>query len=111
MAVIQQLEQEMAKEKHKFEGLLHNRNYTGLLLIDRNDELCLLYEKSNLQEHIIRQSQSSFYFLNIFKFTGELELKQRDDDIRRLKIQTQELERSNTASRKQMEQIPGESWC
>lgn len=60
MAVIQQLEQEMAKEKHKFENLLHNRNYTGLLLIDRNDELCLLYEKSNLQEHIIRQSQSSF---------------------------------------------------
>eukprot|EP00210_Caulerpa_lentillifera_P003250 g3103.t1 len=93
MATIKQCEQEMATEKKKFENVLQNRNYTGLLLIDRNDELCLLYEKSNLHEHILRQ--------------GELELKQREDEARMLKIRSRDLQRSIDASRKQLEQIPG----
>lgn len=29
--------------------VIESRNYTGVMLIDRNDELCILYEKSNIQ--------------------------------------------------------------
>ena len=29
--------------------LILSRNYTGIMLIDRNDELCILYEKHNIQ--------------------------------------------------------------
>ena len=50
-----QCEKEMAHARRRFEHVLQNRNFTGLLLIDRNDELCLLYEKSNIHEHIQKQ--------------------------------------------------------
>ena len=29
---------------------MERRNYAGVQLIDRNDELCILYEKSNVHE-------------------------------------------------------------
>ena len=29
---------------------VEKRNYAGIQLIDRNDELCILYEKSNVHE-------------------------------------------------------------
>jgi len=29
--------------------VIEGRNYTGIMLMDRNDELCILYEKSNIQ--------------------------------------------------------------
>lgn len=30
--------------------VIESRNFTGIMLIDRNDELCILYEKSNIQD-------------------------------------------------------------
>ena len=59
LAVVRQCEKEMAQSRRRFEQLLQNRNFTGLLLIDRNDELCLLYEKSNIHEHIQKQGRAS----------------------------------------------------
>jgi hypothetical protein len=41
---------------------------TGIMLIDRNDELCVLYEKANIQEEVIKG--------------GQLELRRRDDEAR-----------------------------
>lgn len=34
-----------------------SRNFTGIQLIDRNDELCILYEKANIQESILRNGE------------------------------------------------------
>jgi hypothetical protein len=45
------------------------------MLIDRNDELCILYEKHNLQESILRD--------------GELQLKKREDEMRLLRLEIQ----------------------
>lgn len=39
----------------------------GIMLIDRNDELCILYEKANIQDEVIKG--------------GTLEMKQRDDEV------------------------------
>ena len=44
------------------------RNHTGITLIDRNDELCIMYEKSNIQELVHRQ--------------GEVQTVARADEVR-----------------------------
>ena len=41
----------------RYEVAVEERNYTGIQLIDRNDELCILYEKSNIQEQIMRNGE------------------------------------------------------
>ena len=52
---------------------------TGIQLIDRNDELCILYEKSNVQESILR--------------TTEMNIKSVEDEIRMIRIEIAENER------------------
>ena len=39
----------MLKLRKQYEVAIESRNYTGITLIDRNDELCILYEKNNIQ--------------------------------------------------------------
>ncbi len=46
--IIMSLEKEMLVLRKKYEKACEDRNYTGIQLIDRNDELCILYEKSNI---------------------------------------------------------------
>ncbi len=48
-------------------------------MIDRNDELCILYEKSNVQENILRKS--------------EVSVKNLEDDIRMISIEISEFMR------------------
>lgn len=48
--VINALEREMLRLKAMYETAVEQRNFAGVQLIDRNDELCVLYEKSNIQE-------------------------------------------------------------
>lgn len=48
--VINALEREMLRLKAMYEAAVEQRNFAGVQLIDRNDELCVLYEKSNIQE-------------------------------------------------------------
>ncbi len=52
---------------------MEERNYTGIQLIDRNDELCILYEKCNMQQAVLR--------------SGELEIARREEEIRLLDLQ------------------------
>lgn len=44
-SLINQAEKAMLKLKKQYETMVEARNYTGLMLIDRNDELCILYER------------------------------------------------------------------
>jgi len=46
---------------------------TGIQLIDRNDELCILYEKANIQEQILRN--------------GQLQLNTRHQELRVLELE------------------------
>lgn len=51
--VINALEREMLRLKTMYETAVEQRNFAGVQLIDRNDELCVLYEKSNIQETML----------------------------------------------------------
>ena len=42
----------------EYEGAVEDRNHTGIMLIDRNDELCILYEKANTQEEVMRKGNT-----------------------------------------------------
>ena len=42
-------EREMSSFRKHYEVCVLDRNGVGISLIDRNDELCILYEKSNVQ--------------------------------------------------------------
>lgn len=74
---IQGLENNMLELKKKFEDVTNERNKIGVQLIERNDELTVLHEKSNQQIEILKQ--------------GEMELLRRVNELRLIKIQTEEL--------------------
>ena len=46
----------------EYEGVVEDRNHTGIMLIDRNDELCILYEKANTQEEVMRRGKAHLTF-------------------------------------------------
>lgn len=46
--IINSLQNEMNDLITNYEHACESRNYMGIQLIDRNDELCILYEKSNI---------------------------------------------------------------
>lgn len=91
-SIISSLERDMLRLKARYVKAVETRNVTGVSLIDRNDELCILYEKVNLQEQTIKY--------------GELGVRQREEDIRMLKLQLCELQRQVVVSRKQLPQMP-----
>lgn len=66
-----------------------SRNYQGIQLIDRNDELCIVYEKLNIQDNVLAG--------------GETEIKKLEDDIRMIKIEISETVRKIDVARKGIE--------
>ncbi|KAL3136211.1 Coiled-coil flagellar protein [Trebouxia sp. C0010 RCD-2024] len=77
----------------EYEGAVEERNHTGIMLIDRNDELCILYEKANTQEEVMRKGQTM--------------LHRRQDDIRLLKLEVAEAARRVLVTGKLRGIIPG----
>jgi hypothetical protein len=61
-------------------------------LIDRNDELCILYEKSNVQENILRKS--------------EVSVKNLEDDIRMISIEISEFMRKIIIGQEKLSSVP-----
>jgi chromosome segregation ATPase len=77
--LINAAEEDMVHLKQSYERAVKDRNSVGIHLLDRNDELCILYERLNIQAGVMKK--------------GEAELKEREEDLRQLKIVTTELER------------------
>lgn len=75
--VINSLEKEMLNLKVKYEQSVEQRNVTGVQLIDRNDELCILYERSNQQQEALRK--------------GAIETIKKEEELRLIRLQTKEL--------------------
>lgn len=90
--IINDMEDHMRKLKKDYERQVELRNWRGLTLIDRNDELCILHEKSNMHERIIKK--------------GEVELKKREDEAKALRLEVKEVERSIAATRKLVPKVP-----
>jgi chromosome segregation ATPase len=90
--IINSLEKDMIELKQKYEIVCESRNYTGIQLIDRNDELCILYEKCNIQEGIQKK--------------GESEIRVKEDEIRMLKLELNAVTRQIELVRKQIPEVP-----
>ena len=91
-SVINQLEGEMLRLKHQYELAVENRNFMGLQLIERNDELCILYERANVQEATLKK--------------GTVNLTEREAELRMLKLGLKEANRQIEVSKKLLPEIP-----
>lgn len=90
-AVINILEKDMLEVKKAYEKAVGERNGTGVQLIERNDELCILYERANQQQEATKK--------------GELGLQQKEEELRFIRLQTEELRRQYAAAKKRIPDI------
>ncbi|KAM9634205.1 coiled-coil domain-containing protein 146 isoform 2-T2 [Morphnus guianensis] len=73
------IEEEIVQLRKKYERAIQEQNDSGLLLRDREEELCILYEKINMQEMLCRN--------------GDIEMQVMDEKIRFLKLKVAEKKR------------------
>jgi hypothetical protein len=71
--IINNAEQQMMSLRKDYAHAVDNRNLTGIQLIDRNDELSILYEKHNIQANILKNGDEQ-----LTKLEDELQNVQRD---------------------------------
>ncbi|CBZ51984.1 conserved hypothetical protein [Neospora caninum Liverpool] len=104
--VINAVEKEMLSTKRIYQTAIESRNLAGIQLIDRqaqdsedalyrkpwNDELCLLWEKSNMLEETEKRSQRA--------------LHEKDQDVTTLRLQLQEVERQLHSKKRRAKDVP-----
>merc|ERR1719378_1777955 len=90
--IINSVEKEMVILKRKYEQAVETRNFTGIQLIDRNDELCILWEKSNIQEKLLKK--------------GEDAMLAKEEEIRGLKIDLAEVQHQLKVVRGRIPEVP-----
>merc|ERR1719305_425801 len=91
-SIINSIEKEMVILRRKYEQAVETRNFTGIQLIDRNDELCILWEKSNIQEKLLKK--------------GESAMLTKSEEIRILKIHLAEVKRQLQVVQKKIPEVP-----
>eukprot|EP00116_Pleurobrachia_bachei_P016826 sb/3477088/ len=70
---------ERLRQKKELDQVINERDILGTQLIRRNDELALLYEKIKIQQSTLNK--------------GEIQYRQRLEDIRLLKLEVKRLRR------------------
>jgi len=91
-SIINSIEKEMVILRRKYEQSVETRNFTGIQLIDRNDELCILWEKSNIQEKLLKK--------------GEEAMLNKSEEIRTLMIDCKEVKRQLHVAQKRIPEVP-----
>jgi len=89
--VINTLEREMLELKARYEHGVEERNAVGVQLIDRNDELCILYERCKQQLDALRK--------------GEDGLREKEEELRQLRLQSEELQRQYQAATNRVPEV------
>ncbi|OCT71229.1 hypothetical protein XELAEV_18034207mg [Xenopus laevis] len=79
LKIISEADSERLRQKKELEQVISERDILGSQLVRRNDELALLYEKIKIQQSILNK--------------GEIQYKQRVEDIRLLKLEIKKLRR------------------
>jgi len=67
-----QAEESMVQLRKKYEEGVQHRNDRGVQLVEREEEVCIFYEKLNVQETMLKN--------------GDLKLREREDEIKFLKL-------------------------
>ncbi|CEM02393.1 unnamed protein product [Vitrella brassicaformis CCMP3155] len=91
-SIINAIEKGMIQLKRNYEAAVEGRNFTGIQLIDRNDELCILWEKANMQERLLKKGRDAQL--------------QKDEELRILKIDMAEIQRQLQTELKKIPQVP-----
>jgi chromosome segregation ATPase len=73
------MDEDALNQKKEFDQLINERDILSAQLIRRNDELALLYEKVKIQSNTLKK--------------GEMQYKERLEDLRHLKIKLQDIQR------------------
>ncbi|XP_044534986.1 coiled-coil domain-containing protein 146 [Gracilinanus agilis] len=84
--VVTSIEEEMVQLRKKYEKAVNSRNESGVMLIEREEEVCIFYEKINIQEMMTRK--------------GDIELHILEEKLRFLRIKIAERQRQIYLSRK-----------
>ncbi|EGR33105.1 hypothetical protein IMG5_061610 [Ichthyophthirius multifiliis] len=90
--IIESLESQILSLNKKYQISTESRNYIGIQLIDRNDQLCIMYEKSNICEKTLNN--------------GELDLKKIAEEARMLKLEIKEKKRQILIAQKNIDLVP-----
>lgn len=90
--IINSLQKEMNNLIYEYEQACESRNYMGIQLIDRNDELCILYEKSNIQENILKN--------------GEQKIREKEEKIKMINLELKEKQRKLNVVLKLVPEVP-----
>lgn len=90
--VIARAEKQMLKLKQQYEAAVEARNFAGVQVIDRNDELCVLYEKSAAHEDSLQK--------------GEAAMKESEGGMQGLELRKKELQRQLRLSRAKFPRLP-----
>ncbi|XP_053107286.1 coiled-coil domain-containing protein 146 isoform X2 [Hemicordylus capensis] len=77
--LLTRIEEEMVQLRKKYERAVQRRNESGVLLIEREEEVCIFYEKINIQEMMSRN--------------GDIEINVMDEKIRFLNLKLTEKQR------------------
>ncbi|KAK2509218.1 hypothetical protein MC885_015258 [Smutsia gigantea] len=77
--MITMIEEEMVQLRKKYEKAIQRRNESGVQLVEREEEVCIFYEKINIQEKM--------------KLNGEIEVHVLEEKIRFLKLKIAEKQR------------------
>ncbi|KAJ3374481.1 hypothetical protein GGF31_007259 [Allomyces arbusculus] len=80
--IIAEADSERLRQKKEYEAVIQERDILGTQLIRRNDELALLYEKIKIQQSTLNK--------------GEIQYRERLEDIRVLKLEVKKLRREKT---------------
>ena len=94
--------------KTRYEHSVEQRNLTGVQLIDRNDELCILYERSNQQQEALKRGEMvnlMSSILNQFYKLDAQESLRKEEELRLVRLQTEELKRQFLAAKKRLPQL------
>lgn len=87
-SIVNSAERQMIQLRQDYQQSVDNRNVTGIHLIDRNDELCILYEKAHIQEAMLRK--------------GDEELKKREEEVKALTLDIADIQRKIEIARKRI---------
>lgn len=85
-SMITVIEEEMVQLRKKYEKAVQRRNESGVQLIEREEEVCIFYEKMNIQEKV--------------KLHQDVEIHILEEKIRFLKLKVAEKQRQICVTRK-----------
>merc|ERR1712100_772906 len=91
LKIIQEADSERLRQKKELDQVISERDILGTQLVRRNDELALLYEKIKIQQSTLAK--------------GEIQYRQRLQDIRLLKLEIKKLRREKAILLKNVSSI------